>query len=247
MVQSGEYSVTNCKSNTFPVVHLLDQLYDALQPVIADAKSPNPGPAFRAFFKDPVYGPFVTTILTNVTTGVPLTPPSLYSFNGGVSFVCVDDKHQFTFTLNGPRDAYTDCQAAPNRVSFYVVFDPPKPYIILCPSFFTTLAPVPPPDTCLSVSTYLNRFQGNGEALRKYQMWVLLSGILQYYIYASQRSLHASAAVDVNKCFRLAANRSILNAANYVFYVASRSSPPLPLPFPLPSQPNTHISPKAIL
>ena len=223
MVMSGPYSVTNCKSNTTPVVNLLNQLYTALQPVIADAKSQIPSPAYKAFFKDPASAPFVTTLLTNVTTGPPLTTPSLYSFNGGVSFMCVDDTDQFTFTLNGPRDAYTECQADTNRVSYYLAFNPPKPYVILCPSFFTTLQPVPSLRLCLTVSVYLNRFHGSGQALWRYQMWVLLSKILQYYLYVSTRTLDVAAATDVNKCFRLAADRSRLNAMNYVYYAASKA------------------------
>ena len=223
MVVTGQYSVTNCKGNTSLAVNLLNQLYAALLPVIEDAKSSTPSPAYKAFFKDPSYAPLVSTVLTNVTTGVPLSPPALYSFNGGVSFMCVDAPDQFTFRLNRPRDAYEDCLADPNRVSYYIGFDPPKQYVILCPSFFTSgIAPVPPRDLCLTVSTYLDRFHGNGESLRRYQMWVLLNGILQYYLYTTSRSIDVAAPTDVNKCFRLAANRSSENANNYIYYAASR-------------------------
>ncbi len=225
LVMSGQYSVTNCGDNAARVVNLLNKLYFALLPVIQDAKSTNPSAAYGAFFKDPSYAPFVSTLFTNVTTGVPLTPPSLYSFNGGVSFVCVTAPEQFVFTLDGRRDAYNECVANPTTTASYIGFQPPKPYVILCPSFFTSnVAPVPPPNTCLTTSTYINRFRGNGQSFWLYQMWLLLQMITHYYLYTSTGLFSITNTNDVNKCFRLAAKQSSLNANNYVYYAASKCS-----------------------
>ena len=222
---SGQYSVTNCEENTTRIVDLLDRLHSALLPVIQDAQSANPSAAYKTFFKDPSYAPFISTLLTNITTGVPMTPPSLHSYNGGVTFVCVTAPAQFTFTLDGRRDAYNDCIAQPGTTSKYVGFDPPKQYVVLCPSFFTSnIAPVPRPNTCLTVNKFHNRFRGNGQIFRLYQMWVLMEMITHYYLYTSSRELYVTDTNDVNECFRLEANQSSLNANNYVYYAASKST-----------------------
>ncbi len=222
---SGQYSVINCGENAPRIVNLLNKLYFALLPVIQDAESTNPSAAYRTFFKDPSYAPFVSALLTNVTTGVPLTLPSRYSSAGAVSFMCVTAPEQFLYTVNGRRDAYNECLANPKVTSKYIGFKPPKPYVVLCPSFFTSnIAPVPPPNTCLTINTYINRFQGNGQSFWLYQMWILLQMITHYYLYTSTGKLSITNTYDVNKCFRLPANQSSLNSNNYVFYAASKCS-----------------------
>ena len=60
MVMTGQYNVVNCGGNTSLIVNLLDKLYSSLLPVIEDANSTEPSPAYTAFFKDPSYAPFVT-------------------------------------------------------------------------------------------------------------------------------------------------------------------------------------------
>ena len=141
---TGQYSVINCGGNTTLVVNLLQNLYSALQPVIQDPpvhdadQDPNTSPAYEAFFKDPSYASFVSTLLRNVTTGVPMTAPEPYSFSGSASFFCVTAKDQYRYRHNGvARDAYTD-DCSPNTVANYRGYLPPKPWITLCPSFCTS-------------------------------------------------------------------------------------------------------------
>ena len=144
MVMSGRYSVVNCGGNTNLIVNLLDKLYSALLPVIEDPpvhdadQDPNISPAYQAFFKDPSYASFVSTLFRNVTTGVPMTAPQTYSFGGSPSFFCVTAEGQFTYTHNGiDKDAYRDdCSAT--TVGNYRGFIPPQPWITLCPSFCTS-------------------------------------------------------------------------------------------------------------
>lgn len=221
---TGQYSVVNCGENTTLVVNSLRTLYSALLPVIQDAKSANPSAAYTTFFKNSSYAPFVSTLFTNVTKGVPMTPPASYSLNGAVAFLCVTAPEQFTFTLDGPRDAYNECLADPYSNAKYIAFDPPKPYVILCPSFFTSgKALAPPPNTCLPYSSYLNRFQSNGQEVRQYQIWFFLEMLTHYYIYTSTRHVDLSNNNNANACFRLDAERSRLNVNNYVYYAASKS------------------------
>lgn len=222
---AGEYNVVNCGGNTTLVVNLLTKLYASLLPVIEDAKSTNPSPAYKAFFKDPSYANLVSTLFTNVTTGIPMTPPAPYSFNGAAVLLCVTAPEQFTYTINGhPLDAYTDCLANPTTTSSYVGFVPPKQYIILCPSFFTSnIVSIPPPNTCLTVDNSIKSFLGNGLNAWGYKMWILLGMIVHYYLYTSTGSTAITNVNDANKCFRLAPGQSVVNANNYVYYAASKS------------------------
>lgn len=222
MYMTGQYTVANCGGNTSLVVHLLNRLYTALLPVIEDAKSTNTSPAYDAFFEDPSSAPFVSALFTNVTSGVALTPPAPYSLNGAPTLLCVTEPGQFMYKFDGQKDAYTECLASPTTTSKYIGFDPPKQYIIVCPSFFTSsIVSVPPPNTCLTVNTYINRFHGDGQSFWLYKMWIVLEMITHYYLFASTGLLTITNTNDANKCFRLAAEQSRLNANNYVYYAAS--------------------------
>lgn len=225
MAMAGQYNIANCGGNITLVVNLLNKLYASLLPVIEDAKSTNPSPAYQAFFKDPSYANLVSTLFTNVTTGVPMTPPAPYSFNGAAVLLCVTTPEQFTYTINGrPTDAYTDCLANPTTTSSYIGFVPPKQFIILCPSFFTSdIVSIPPPNNCLTVNTSINRFRGNGLKTWDFKMWILLGMIIHYYLYTSTGSIAVTNTNDANKCFRLAPGQSVLNANNYIYYAASKS------------------------
>ena len=225
----GPYSVTNCEENADLIVKLLDNLYYALLPVIQDAKSTNPSPAYKTFFKDASYAPLVSTLFTNITTGVPMTPPALYSSTGSVSFMCVTAPEQFTFTLDGHRDVYDECMADSTVTAKYIGFKPPKPYVILCPAFFTSgIAPAPPENKCLTVYRRANRFRGNGQTLWLYQMWILLLMATDYYLYTSLDVFTETLTSNANKCLRLSAKNSSVNAYSYVYYAASEFFPSLP-------------------
>lgn len=222
---SGQYNIVNCGGNTSLVINLLNKLYAVLLPVIQDAKSPDPSPAYKAFFKNSTYAPFVSALFTNITTGVPLTPPAPYSFNGAATLLCVTGPEQFIYDYYGPVDAYTYCLANPTTTSYYPGFDPPKQYIVVCPSFFTSnIVSVPPPNNCLTVIRYINRFVGNGQSFWLYKVWLLLEMITHYYLYASTGLLGITNIADANKCLGLPAEQSSLNANNYVYYAASKSS-----------------------
>lgn len=222
IVMSGQYNIVNCGGNASVVIYLLDKLYSVLLPVIQDAESTNPSPAYKAFFKDSSYAPFISALFKNITTGVPLTTPAPYSSNGAATLLCVTAPEQFTYNYDGPVDAYTSCLANPTTTSSYPGFDPPKQYIVLCPSFFTSnIVTVPPPNNCLTVNTYINRFRGNGQSFWLYKIWILLEMITHYYLYASTALVGITNTNDANKCFRLPAEQSSLNANNYVYYVAS--------------------------
>ena len=76
----------------------------------------------------------------------------------------------------------------------------------------------------MTVNTYINRFRGSGQSFSRYKLWILLATIAHYYLYASTGSVAITNANDANKCLGLAAEQSSLNANNYVYYAASKSS-----------------------
>ena len=224
MVLKNNYNVVNCGENTAHVHDLLGKLSTALLPVIVDAKSTRQSSAYTTFFKDPLYRSFISTILTNISTGVPLTPPSLYSLNGGVAFFCVTAPGQFQFELDTPRDSYKDCMASPTTTSYFPLFIPPNPYVIICPSFFTSnIAALPPPNHCLSVNTFTNRYRGSGQTFWLYQIWILMGMIAHYYLWASNQIPDMINTNDANTLLGLAPSQSRYSSNSYVYYAASKS------------------------
>lgn len=225
MVTTGQYNVVNCGGNAALVVGLLNNLYASLLPVIQDAKSTISSPAYKAFFKDPSSANLVSTLFTNITTGVPLTPPAPYSSNGAAAFLCVTAPHDFIYKIDGRRtDAYTECLADPAVAADYLGFNPPKQYIIICPSFFTSdIASIPPPSTCLPFNMYTNGFLGNGQRTWWYKMWILLGMLVHYYLHTSTGSNAVTNIDDANQCLQLSPEQSSLNANNYIYYAASKS------------------------
>lgn len=224
MVLKNNYNVVNCGENTDHVHDLLAKLSTALGPVIQDAKSTPPSSAYITFFKDPLYKYFTSSLLTNISTGVPMIPPSLYSLNGGVSFFCVTAPGQFQYQLDIPQDSYQDCMASPTTTSYFPLFRPPQPYVIICPSFFTSnIEALPPPNHCLSVNTFTNRFRGNGQTFWLYQIWILMGMIAHYYLWTSEQAPDLVNINDANTLLGLAPSQSRWSANSYVYYAASKS------------------------
>ena len=87
----------------------------------------------------------------------------------------------------------------------------------------SNIVSVPPPNTCLTVNQSTNRFNGNGQNVWLFKMWILLEDIVYYYLFTTTGTQAFTLANrnDPNKCFRLGAEASSLNAFNYVYYAAS--------------------------
>ena len=236
-MMKNNYTVVNCGENTDHVHDLLTKLRTALLPAILDARSLPPSIPFTTFFKTPLYKPFISTLIANVSTGAPMTARSLYSMRGGVSFFCVTAPGQFSFELdNNPRDSYDDCKANPQTTTYFPIFQPPQPFVIICPSFFTSnIAALPPPNHCLSVNTLTNRFRGNGESLWLYQMWILMSMITHYYLWTSTQVADFLSENDVNTLYGLSSSQARLSVNSYVYYAASKSFSIFLFIFPPPS------------
>ena len=202
------------------MVALLERLWTALQPAIRDAESTNPSLAYDTFFKDiSSYGPFVSGILSNISAGAPIIPSIYFDEGPGISpvFRCVFGPYQFEYTNENyiPSDAYTKCELETTIVAYNLVG---SPFVVICPIFWMSLGDLPPENNCLTISTYINRFRGDGQSLIQYKLWVILDMLARYYIHgATAKTLQVA---EVNKCVALSSKDSSMNARNYAYYVA---------------------------
>lgn len=215
----------NCGSrDAARLTNLLDELWTVLQLSIHDASLTQPSPAFRTFFASAHNAPYVTQLLSNVTTGVALYPPEQqFQQTGSPLLVCATGGGQIVGKSGGV-DYYYQCLLDPYDSLFAISG---TPYIVICPYLFSSGDPdLPPADNCLTVNTSINRFRQLGSDFKKFKVWILLEGIVHYYIYATT-GISVDFATDANECARLGAAQTVENPSNYLYYVASK-----PCPFP---------------
>ena len=250
VVTSGPYTIVNCGSNASTITHSLDNLADYLVPAVQDAKQSgkNQSKAYTTFFKDSASSNYVSTLLSNVTAGPTMYTKNHYS-NGAPVISCISAPGQMQYandSTSPTTDAFTTCQQSPDMAS-YIIED--SPYIIICPSFFTTptagtppsigyptAAPVPATNShasnCLSVGISTNTFFGNGNSLTSYAPFLLLEVIVHYYLSSTiEPSALGWEVFDPNGCAGLYAPQGVENAHSYVYYVASEQNPGSQPPF----------------
>ena len=194
-----------------------------LPPVLKDLSLASPGPAYKTFFKDITYAPFVHSILTDIILGR-RPPPSGDMQAVAPLIVCVPRPGLLTYTLDGvKRDQYDECVRRPQTEAVSLTG---TAVIALCPSYWN-LAQVPTKPNCLHVNSRKNEFQRSlsgaraDKAFLDYQIYALLHEITEFYLYAvSQSMLDIDGA---NECVTLSAQESSENARNYDYYVASES------------------------
>lgn len=228
LVHNGAYSITNCPTTySSQIVSALDNLRVALDLAVSDVKASSyaPSRAFQTFFKDPSYTPFVSAILTNISSGNSMSPPNSYS-NGAPLFTCVTRTGQLSYerrTMSGAKvisDAYTTCVHSLNVPIFLLIG---TMYIVVCSNLWRDQFKVSiPARNCPSVNTAINRFRGSGASLGRYLPWLLLEELVHYYLAATNAGAEPLPNIfDVNKCARLGAEQSSRNAHSYIFYAAS--------------------------
>lgn len=237
--------------------NLLENLWSALLPVVQDATAASPSSAYTTFFKDPNNRPFVAALLNNVTLGASVLPPATpppawqpWTPNGNPVFYAISARGQFSALVNDVQTDMLDfCNDNVFHTAAYPSTNPPIPFIIICPFFWTAQAPnvygdLPPSavngqpaSNCLSVNTAINRFRYNGRrpdgnplgfSLTQYRMWILLEEIVHHYTYVLQGQTLDQ--YDINKCFRLSAQSSLMTAHTYVYYAASKLVSTSPTP-----------------
>lgn len=217
---------------------LISTVISTLRPVLDDVSLHKSSAAYTTFFHNIGFAPIVYEILSNITTGAPITPgphamehAPAYLFGPPVTpqIVCVTDYEQLTWSLEaggqGGRqfDAYTACQESPiNAFDIYGSRSLQNP-IVLCPAFWKYAA-IPPlsKSNCLTVDPHFNRFRDSGRRLIDYQLWVILHELAHHYIYArSGRQADVMAATD---CMSLTGSSAVNNAQSFVYYAASEWS-----------------------
>ena len=85
---------------------------------------------------------------------------------------------------------------------------------------------LPPPwspakSECLTVDPNRDtRFIEGGESIGRFQLWILLNQLVQLYIFGADRT--QLNLVTVNECLGLPADKAVMNAQNFVYYVAGK-------------------------
>ena len=241
LVQIGPYTISNCDAtSSSEVVSAFNYLQFALKLAISDtgASSYAPSRAFQTFFKDSSQTPYVSAILTNISSGSTLSPPNSYS-NGAPRLSCVSKAGQLSYQVqqvNGGTitlDAYTECIQSPDVPLFLLQG---TMQVAICPNSWANKYPISiPPRNCLKVDTTINRFLSSGITISRYLPWILLEELAKYFIAATNLSSDGGENLpnisDVNKCASLGAEQSILNTHSYVFYVASELNARLHIKF----------------
>lgn len=216
------YRIKDCGSLWTNVSDSLAILHrTVLPPVIQDLKLASPSPAYKTFFKDVTYVPFINSILQNNILGTAMSPSANVQAASPL-IACVSKPGLLTYSLGGvTRDQYTECVRRPQTAAVSLTG---TGIIGLCPHFFN-LAQAPTRPNCLSVNTRRNEYQMSirgakaDRAFLDYQIYALLHEINHFYLFALSRSM-----VDkygANECVRLSAQESSENARNYDYYVAS--------------------------
>lgn len=231
---SRQYGIRHCGSNATKVDAALKVLRRTLQPAIQDSTQIPSSAAYKTFFKDTVNSKYIKAILSNITTGVQMplkgarrahsNAPGSREIQRAPEIICISRRGQLLYHLpnhNGVLDHYDACkQRIDGGTSAYMAG---TPYIVLCPSFFTLdLAPSEP--ICPHLNKWTNRYTDSygGKSIIHFQIFALLHGIAQFYIFATSAGLEVQAN-GINECSTLAARHARENARSYEFYVASKS------------------------
>lgn len=110
-----------------------------------------------------------------------------------------------------------------------------QPIIGICPFFWefglgSRLA-TPPPGNCLNVNARKNKFHVDrlgraGPKISEWGMFILLEEIIHLYLWHEEQKRGVTEALEVydaNDVLKLISQKTVMNAASYVFYVASKS------------------------
>ena len=235
VVKRGPYTIVNCGTkNATTISTSLDNLASYLKPAISDAETAStiPSQAYSTFFKSPSSATQVASTLTNVTTGPPLYSANGYS-NGAPVFACLQEPNQMLYSnaSSNSLDAYDRCQNDPNLASYTIIG---TIYIVICPSFFDpppsspsgypVAVPTPPSGSgasdCLALNPSTNQFTGNEASLTSFAPWLIMEGIVHYYLSAVSTS--GATVYGSNECAGLSAAQSLVNAHSYIYYAASQ-------------------------
>lgn len=216
---------------------LLNALWNALLPIIADAEQSqsHPSVAYRTFFKDKANAPFVAQLLRNVTIGNAMYPPMPPDSSGSPTLIYVDENTppvKFESPSKPTKDAHAICMAGESEgVAAFVATR--LPYIIICPDFFNSRPALPSSKSCPRITSQGTAFQRNkrlepdyaGQRMMESQIWILLEEIVHYYLDFHWPTVQGPEPEvrDINRAWGLDAALSLGNAQSYAYYAASKT------------------------
>ena len=200
VVNSGNYVIAGCGDHTNAVIGTLYQLWDGLQLAL---KTPSTSTVYTKFFND-ADPEKVNTIFAKIALGLNLPH---HGKQGKPTIVCANpDMPEIAGHWELCQNPKVKASAAPG-----------KHYVFLCPRVLS-LKKVPDSEDCVGMLP--DGLYSTGHGLAMTQLSILLHELVHIYLGAAPQlepeinGLHA--VLD------LPASESVINPANYVFYVASR-------------------------
>ena len=219
------YTAINCAPHLHQLAALFIDLSNAVRPAAFAALVGTQSPAFTAFFKEAATAKVVGTMLFDIFNGTELPPiPGREVAPAMPRFVCATMTAPVTWKYKDQRtsEAYETCQntyTAGNAA--YPIFG--SDLIVLCPQFFTAYPAQPTKSTsnCIKLNTAPTMLQSTGVQITRYQIWIVLHQLAQWYLYAKFGTMED--LKNVYNCLSLEPDMAIKNAQSYVYYVASKS------------------------
>ena len=172
---------------------------------------------YQAFFKSSYYEILVENILKSVSIGEPITLDSDRNILVPILVCALKPNTVIVHEEGQEHDIYDVCTANP---TWAVMYYPRTSTIFICPFFFQ-IPRLPAVGNCPTVNEATNQFEGNFTAFWQSQMYILLHGIVQFYIGAEVED-SVDETMDWNYAFSLSPDNAICNALNYVLFVASK-------------------------
>ena len=231
-VSYGRYRIMGCgptKAKT--LTNLLSTLQNILPAAISDAES-SPvrySGAFNTFFHNSfLAGQRVADLLTNINLGTPMYPTiwnfpdldnRLVTIPGSPTFICASEPE---WALSHDPEIWDYFYWCRNHTDVVMDYQGGSQFITVCPQFWSVGLPMfPKESTCLSVNRITERFRGSGAQVSHFMIWIVLEELAHFYINAGRGNTRDVSAV--NDCVKLRWRDALRNAANYMYYVASKS------------------------
>jgi len=220
VIQSGPYSIYACGIKAAFVKNALNLLWADLLPAINDSMTGITSPAYEGLFKDDYYAPYVTRVLTNVSTGAQITTPRTRGLLLTPLLACATASGEVTMRMHTKTiDMYDKCmeKGAPPAFAWSN-----NHWLILCPAYFTSFPlKAVKPIYCPSTNFISNQMRLYGQLIF-YQPYVLLHELAHLYIWSASGAPPGpyNETYDWNGALDLPAFNSTQNPNNYAFYVA---------------------------
>lgn len=238
IIKVGNYDIYNCSLLARDVSVQILALQSVLRPALADANFRFPSPAYTTFFKEPLYAPFVASILSKAIRGasvlpgnvlpnenIPPSPPMIACAVDPAKNPNIHqghDKHHWGLLTRITAFAYTYCNSsATNREAMIGG----TPFIAICPHHFG-YPMLPPPERCMLQKKSTGEYLESGATFANTMVGGLLHEIVHYYANSAVPPTKApekgSEVYTVSDCVGLKGREARLTPNCYVYYALSK-------------------------